>query len=166
MTDTKTIIYNKSNILYGAVIYASGDVVAALILGEFAWIRLLCMIILGGTVYALEIRNYFAWIERKTDHLSGVKKTFGKTGLAMAYFNPLWIARHLLFIKIFSNQFDLIDLNLLKIAWISFLFNIPISLIANYVIQNKIHLNWRFLASSIFSALMAVYYAFSEILFN
>jgi hypothetical protein len=39
-------------------------------------------------------------------------------------------------------------------------------LVANYVIQNKISLQWRFLASAIFSGLMAVYYALSELFFS
>jgi len=71
-----------------------------------------------------------------------------------------------LFIKLFSGNFNQIDLNLLKIAWVSFLVNIPISFIANYLIQNKVNLSWRFLASAIFSALMAIYYAMSEVIFN
>lgn len=103
---------------------------------------------------------------KKTQHLTGNKLTFTKTGLAIAYFNPLWIWRHLLFIKIFSGNFEQIDLDLLFIASLSFLVNIPISFIANYIIQNKVHLRWRFLSSAIFSAIMAIYYALSETLFN
>ena len=82
------------------------------------------------------------------------------------YFNPIWIWRHLLFIKIFSGNLAQINMNLFFIACFSFLVNIPISLIANYTIQNKIKLGWRFLASAIFSALMAIYYALSETIFN
>ncbi|WP_217701394.1 hypothetical protein [Tenacibaculum aiptasiae] len=89
-----------------------------------------------------------------------------KTGLAIAYFNPLWIFRHLAFIKLFTGNYDLINSQLLIIACWSFLANIPISFIANYLIQNKIRLDWRFMASAIFSALMAIYYALSETIFN
>ncbi len=124
------------------------------------------MVVLGATVYAFEIPNYFAWIDKKTALYTGVKKTLAKTGLAIAYFNPIWIWRHLLFIKIFSGNFDQIDLDLLQIAGVSFLVNIPISFIANYVIQNSFHLRWRFIASAIFSAVMAIYYALSETIFN
>ncbi|WP_298313192.1 hypothetical protein [uncultured Aquimarina sp.] len=158
--------YTKANILRGAIIYSSGDLIASLLLGEFSMYRLVGMIVLGATLYALEIPNYFAWIEVKTKDITGTKKTLVKTGLAILYFNPLWIARHLLFIKLFSGNFNQIDLNLLKIAWVSFLVNIPISFIANYLIQNKVNLSWRFLASAIFSALMAIYYAMSEVIFN
>ena len=121
---------------------------------------------IGATIYAFEIPNYFNWIDKKTQNLQGLKATLSKTALAIAYFNPLWIARHLLFIKLFSKGFDAINLSLLEIALWSFLANIPISFIANYIIQNKTHLRWRFMASAIFSALMAIYYALSETLFS
>ncbi|WP_299437059.1 hypothetical protein [uncultured Aquimarina sp.] len=158
--------YTTSNILRGAIIYSSGDLIASLLLGEFSIYRLLGMMLLGATLYALEIPNYFAWIERKTKDTQGIKKTLVKTVLAILYFNPLWIARHLLFIKLFSGNFNQINLNLLEIAGLSFLVNIPISFVANYLIQNKVNLHWRFLASAIFSALMAIYYALSEVIFN
>jgi len=123
------------------------------------------MVLIGATLYAFEIPNYFNWIVKKTTKLSGVRLTLTKTVLAIAYFNPLWIARHLFFIKLFSGNLNGINMNLLEIAFWSFLVNIPISFIANFIIQNKIHLNWRFLASAIFSALMAIYYALSETIF-
>lgn len=166
MAKHKNFTFTKANILRGAIIYSTGDLIAALLLSEFSITRLLGMILIGATLYAFEIPNYFAWIERKTSLLIGFKKTLVKTGLAILYFNPLWIARHLLFIKLFSGTFDQIDMNLLKVASLSFIVNIPISFIANYLIQNKVHLDWRFLASAIFSALMAIYYAMSEVLFN
>lgn len=135
-------------------------------LDEFLLTRLLGMMLVGATFYAFEIPNYFDWIVKKTQFLNGIKATFAKTGLAIAYFNPLWIARHLLFIKLFSGQFETIGWNLLEIAFWSFLANILISFIANYIIQNRFKLKWRFLGSAIFSALMAIYYALSETLFS
>ena len=122
--------------------------------------------LVGTTVYAFEIPNYFDWIVKKTENLQGLKATLTKTGLAMLYFNPLWIARHLLFIKLFSGQFETIGWTLLEIAFWSFLANILISFVANYIIQNRIKLKWRFLASAIFSAIMAIYYALSETFFG
>ena len=124
------------------------------------------MMLVGTTVYAFEIPNYFDWIVKKTENLQGLKATLTKTGLAMLYFNPLWIARHLLFIKLFSGQFETIGWTLLEIAFWSFLANILISFVANYIIQNRIKLKWRFLASAIFSAIMAIYYALSETFFG
>ena len=157
--------YSKTNVIRGAIIYGVGDLIATFILNEFSIYRLLGMIFIGATFYAFEVPNVFNWIERKTTHLLGAKKIVLKTGLAMAYFNPIWIARHLLFIKVFSLHFDEIGWNLLEAAWSSFLFNIPISILANYLIQNKIYLSWRFMASALFSALMAIYYALSETIF-
>jgi len=160
------MIYTKQNILKGAIIYSLGDSIASLMLHEFSWIRLFGMLLVGATIYAFEIPNYFIWIDKKTVQFKGLKKTLYKTMLAILYFNPLWIARHLFFIKLFSLQFDSLNVNLLHIAWMSFLVNIPISAIANYIIQNKIKLDWRFMASAIFSGLMAIYYAMSEQLFS
>ncbi len=159
-------MYNKKNILKGAVIYAIGDTIASLLLHEFQITRLLGIMLIGATFYAYEIPNYFAWIDKKTKNKVGIQKTIQKTTLAILYFNPLWIARHLFFIKLFSQKYDNINFNLLQIAFWSFLVNIPISIIANYLIQNKIKLNWRFVASAIFSGLMAIYYAMSETLFS
>lgn len=158
--------YTKQNIIKGAIIYSLGDSIASFMLHEFSWIRLFGMLLVGATIYAFEIPNYFIWIDKKTAHLKGLVKTMNKTFLAIAYFNPLWIARHLFFIKLFSQNYDAINMNLLHIAWLSFLVNIPISAIANYSIQNKIKLDWRFTASAIFSGLMAIYYAMSEQLFS
>lgn len=160
------MLYTKQNILKGAVIYTIGDTIAALLLNEFLVTRLLGMLLIGATIYAFEIPNYFAWIEKKTVDKKGVKKTFLKTILAIMYFNPLWIARHLFFIGLFSLKFENLNWTLLTIAFWSFLFNIPISFIANYIIQNKIKLNWRFMASAIFSGLMAIYYALSMVFFS
>jgi hypothetical protein len=124
------------------------------------------MMFVGATVYAFEIPNYFDWIVKKTKHLIGLKANLVKTGLAILYFNPIWIARHLLFIKLFSGKLDAIGWHILEIALWSFLANILISFIANYFIQNRFKLKWRFLASAVFSALMAIYYALSETLFS
>ncbi|EPR74890.1 hypothetical protein ADIWIN_0254 [Winogradskyella psychrotolerans RS-3] len=156
----------KQNILKGALIYSAGDTIAALLLDEFSWYRLLGMMFIGATFYAFEIPNYFDWIVKTTQFRKGAKATLSKTILAIAYFNPLWIARHLLFIKLFSGQFEAIDFNLLQIAFWSFLVNIPISFMANYIIQNRFRLKWRFLGSAVFSALMAIYYALSETIFS
>ena len=160
------MIYNKKNIINGALIYSAGDTIASFLLDEFMWSRLIGMLFIGATVYAFEIPNYFYWIEKKTINLSGISKTLAKTTLAILYFNPLWIARHLFFIKIFSGNLQEVSNNILIIALWSFLVNIPISFIANYIIQNKFKIKWRFIASAIFSGLMAIYYAFSENIFN
>lgn len=158
--------YELKNIIKGGIIYSVGDTIAALILDEFLWTRLFGMMIIGMTVYAFEIPNYFKWIDKKTTGMEGLKLSLSKTALAILYFNPLWIARHLLFIKLFSQNLDAINWELLNIALISFIVNIPISFIANLIIQNKIPLKGRFVASAIFSGLMAIYYALSATWFK
>ncbi|AUC75194.1 hypothetical protein CW732_05690 [Olleya sp. Bg11-27] len=158
--------YKTQNILKGALIYSAGDTIAALIVDEFYWHRLLGMAFVGATFYAFEIPNYFDWIVKKTKDLKGARAVLSKTGLAIAYFNPLWVARHLLFIKLFSAQFNAIGFNLIQIAFWSFLVNIPISFLANYLIQNRFKLKWRFLGSAIYSAIMAIYYALGETIFS
>jgi hypothetical protein len=157
--------YRLPDVLRGILIYSSGDTIASLILDEFTPFRLLGMMVVGGLVYALEIPGYFRWIDRKTSKVEGFCGSLARTGLAVAYFNPLWIARHLLFIQIFSGNPEGIGWSLLRIGVISFAVNIPITLTANYLIQNRIPLKWRFMASATFSALMAVYYALSRALF-
>lgn len=146
--------------------YGIGDSIATLIVNNFSWTRLLGVIVIGATIYALEIPNYFNWIETKINNKTPKKRAFQKTILALIYFNPFWIFRHLVLLKWFSNDFDFSYPGLLLISIYSFLINIPISIFGNFIIQNKISLKNRFLASGIFSALMAIYYALSETLFS
>ena len=115
--------------------------------------------------YAIEIPNYFAWIEKKTKNFSERKTTFFKTFLAIAYFNPLWITRHLFFIELFSGKIQDVTWHLFIIGFYSFLGNIPLSLLDELFNSNKIKLTYRFLASAIFSGLMAIYYALSYSIF-
>ena len=121
--------------------------------------------LVGATIYALEIPNYFTWIDGRAAKDTRIFASFRRTGLAMLYFNPLWIARHLFLIKLFSGLWQEITCGLLVLGFWSFLANVPISLAGNYLIQNKLPLKWRFFASATFSALMAIYYAMSEALF-
>ncbi len=155
------ISLQRRDAMYGGLIYFLGDTIAAILLGEFAWTRLIGMTLIGSTLYAIEIPTYFRWIDKTVTAKGGLLPKIQKTVLAVLFFNPIWIARHLLFIKLFSLQFDQINLGLLNIAWVSFLGAIAIGIPANYIIQNLIKINWRFVASSIFSGLMAIYYALS-----
>ena len=148
------------------LIYSAGDTAAALISGSFSLTRLAGMMLIGATVYALEIPNYFAWIDRKVTTKKPLKRAAHRTALAMAYFNPLWIARHLLFIKLASLDLDAVGVDLLILGTKSFAFNIPISALANYIIQVRLPLRWRFVGSATFSALMAVYYALAGFFFG
>jgi len=157
----------RRDVLNGAVIYAAGDTVAAAILGQLSVTRLLGMMLVGATVYALEIPNYFRWIDRRSEGMPrGLRFAAARTGLALLYFNPLWIARHLLFIAFFSGRWHTIGWGLLHTAFLSWLFNVPLSAIGNAVIQVALPFRWRFVGSAIFSGLMAVYYALSGVWFG
>jgi hypothetical protein len=156
---------SNKDVLRGALIYVSGDTIASFILHEFMWMRFAGILFIGATFYAIEIPNYFRWIDRKVADLQGIRQSLVKTGLAILYFNPLWIARHLFFVQLFSGHLHQVSWDILRVASWSFLANIPVSLAANYLIQNKVILKYRFLASALFSALMAVYYAVSKVLF-
>jgi hypothetical protein len=151
----------KEDMITGAVFYAAGDTVAAFISDEFSWLRLFGMAIIGGVLYAWEIPAYFGFINKLSAKYSGWKASVLRMFMAQVYFNPIWIFRHLAMIKLLMLSTALINKELLTIAWYSFLWNIPVSLFANYIIQNVIKEKYRFLANAIFSGMMAVYYALS-----
>lgn len=157
--------YRIPDIIRGGLTYMAGDTVAALITDEFSLWRTLGMFVIGATVYAFEIPNYFAWIDKKATGKGRLHATTLRTALAILYFNPLWIARHLLFLKLLMCRFDEIGWGLLATGGISFAVNIPLIVVANFLIQNVIALRWRFVASAVFSGLMAVYYALSAVWF-
>ncbi len=154
---------SRNNMRNGAIIYATGDTIAALILGQFSPVRTLGMMFIGATLYAFEIPTCFHYIDQTAHKMkSKLRHTLTRTLLAFLYFNPLWIARHLMFIAILNGQWNALNVSLLKTALLSWLVNIPISLAANAFIQLKIPLRWRFVGSAIFSGLMAIYYAMSS----
>lgn len=85
---------------------------------------------------------------------------------AQAFFNPLWIARHVALLRLFAGRAADIDADLLLLGLASFLHALPIALLINYGIQNVLPLSWRFAVSALFSSAMAIYYALSEVLFG
>ena len=166
-TDQIKSVFIKPAVFYGLTIYALGDSVAALLLGNFQWIRAAGIMAVGASVYASEIPAWFRWIDRRTEIMDPeFKRILIRTGLALLYFNPIWIARHLLFIHLFSHGFDGLSFGILQTALLSWLVNIPLSIIGNAVIQGLLPLKWRFAGSAAFSALMAVYYALSGVWFH
>ena len=152
------------NACIGAIVYALGDSIATLMTGQFLFQRMLGMMALGGGLLAWEIPAYFQYLERRF-HQPGYWNAIKRMMLAALFFNPLWIARHMFFIKIFAGQWQEIALNILMIASQSFIYCFPVSLLVNYTIQNKVPLSWRFTVSSSYSALMAIYFALSEVFF-
>ena len=149
------------NSLSGAIIYSTGDSIASLLSNEFQWSRCLGIALIGGTLYAIEITAYFLWLDQHYN-----TQYFKRALLAQAFFNPLWIARHFAFIHLFSGQFSNLSWQILLVANNSFIHALPFALCANYGIQRFVSLSNRFWASATFSAVMAIYYPLSEIVFG
>lgn len=150
----------RSDALRGLLIYGAGDAAAAAIGDGFAWPRLAGMAAIGATLYALEIPAWFRWIDRREPR-AGTAAAWRRAGWALLYFNPIWIARHLFFIRLFGGRFEELGWRLLVTGSISFAVNLPAGLAANWLIQNRVPASWRFAASALYSALMAAYYAWS-----
>ncbi|WP_035564183.1 hypothetical protein [Hymenobacter sp. IS2118] len=151
------------NHIRGFLIYGAGDTAAALILGQFSWLRLLGMALVGGLLYSTEVPAYFRWLDARVPSRpdgSQLRKT-GRAALTLLYFNPLWIARHYVFLALFGGAAKTLSLAILPLAGRSFLLSAPVSLAANYYIQNCVATSRRFVASAVFSGVMAVIYALS-----
>ena len=148
----------------GAVLFATGDSIGTLLTGDFMYQRMLGMLFLGGSLYAWEIPSYFYFLQHRfnqSGYLNAIKRTLS----AALFFNPLWIARHMLFIKVFAGKWMTISADILVLATQSFIYCFPASLLANYMILNVISYRWRFFYSSIYSALTVIYFALSEVIF-
>lgn len=120
---------------------------------------------MGGIVYAFEIPNYLNWLNKKFDDGGFVIKSLVAV-LFTLYFNPLWIARHLLVLNFFQGNFAQINWELLRIGWESFVYSFFFTLPVNYIITNKVPVKWKFSVTAIFSSSMAIYYALSEVFFK
>ncbi len=153
------------NAFYGGLTYCLGDTIATILSDTLYYPRIFGMLLLGATLYAIEIPAYFRWLNRYFNQ-PGKLNAFKRMFMAAAFFNPLWIARHLVFIKLLSGQSQSISLDILSVASLSFIYCLPVALPVNFMIQNAIPLSWRFIASSIFSAFMVIYFAMSEVLFG
>ena len=98
------MLYRRNDVIRDGLIYSLGDTIAALISDDFSLNRLVGILVIGATIYALEIPNYFRWIDQQIRQENNPRSTVGRSLLAMLYFNPLWIARHILFIRLFMHQ--------------------------------------------------------------
>jgi hypothetical protein len=128
------IVITVKDAFYGGLVYCAGDTFATIISHTFYYPRMLGMLLLGATLYAIEIPAYFRWLNRYFDqpgYLSALKRMF----MAAAFFNPLWIARHLVFISLLSGQWHSISLSILSVASLSFVYCLPVALPVNYLIQ-------------------------------
>ena len=148
--------------LSGLLVYAAGDTAAAVLLHQVSGPRLAGLALVGGLLYSWEVPAYFRWIDRRLPAEGhGRARRWSRAAVSLLYFNPLWIARHLFFLRLFTGQTPLLSASLLGIATQSFLVNALPTLGVNYIIQNNVRAEWRFLVSALFSGVMAVYYALS-----
>lgn len=157
--------FRAGDVLGGMLIYASGDTVASLLLDQASLTRLLTVMLVGGLVYSVEIPAYFRFIDRRAKRDGTGRTAVVRALLALLYFNPLWIGRHLLLLKLGQPAWEEINLHLAHVALLSFAGNIPLSFVGNLTIQNAVPHRLRFVASALFSAAMAVYYAASSVWF-
>lgn len=165
------------------VLYPAGDLVAQLIIGELNLYRLLALSLVGGVIYQFEVPIWFRWLDRCSFSQAQMAKYalglhwltapaddqfrlnwFGRTLGAMAYFSPIWIVRHMLFLKLATTPWNQIDwLLTLQSLWtascMSFIVNMPFSLLGNYIIQARLPLKYRFLGSIIMTGLFSIAYA-------
>jgi hypothetical protein len=171
-----------SNWIIGFTVYPAGDLLAQLITGSVSFPRLAVLALVGGLLYRFEV----PWWFRKLDQIDFSEEVtarrrwlrffvrdperdrhlnwLGRTAGAILYFNPIWIARHMFFIRLGSDPASLVPFapvaaTLCLLGLKSFLVNLPISFAGNYIIQMRLPLRWRFLGSSIFSGLLAAAYA-------
>ena len=152
------------DVVTGGILFTAGDSIGSLIAGDFLYQRMLGMLVIGGSLYAWEIPSYFQHLQRRFNqqgYLNALKRALA----AGLFFNPLWVARHMLFIKIFAGQWQTISVDILVLATQTFIYCFPFSLLVNYLIQHVFSLRWRFLVSSIYSALTVIYFALSEQIF-
>ncbi len=163
-----------------ALIYPVGDLIAQFTLQEFSLYRTLSLTFLALAFYQWEIPRWFKMLDnfvvlkdKKINSLvasfvlsdSGQLNWLGRTIGAIIYFNPLWIARHMFFISLGNVGYSgLVDFNELLLSSLmlggkSFLINLPISFIGNFIVQVKLKLEHRFLGSVILTNIMAICYA-------
>lgn len=156
-------------------VYPLGDFIIQLILNNINHVRIIMVFLAGLLLYRWEIPQWFTWLAKfRFDHTNGWRKLMstedahlnwlGRTIGALLYFNPLWIARHMLIIDLGVHHFVMTSLSLeikhcLILGVKSFFINLPLSFIGNYIVQTKVQLNYRFLGSVVVSTVMAMMYA-------
>ena len=191
----KEQIQTRINLLVGLLLYPLGDFLGQLFLSGFSpsaisWPRIITIALVGSLLYRFEIPRWFKVLESiKVDGRKAEKSPLrylfreaadgrfvlnwlGRTGFAMLYFNPLWIARHVFFIYLSTHNFQ-VSMPLgeavphfLMLGLKAFLANLPISIVGNYIIQQKIKPEYRFAGSATLSGIFAISYAIEYWLFK
>ena len=113
--------------LRAGLIYGSGDLLASLISGGFSPARAIGMTLIGSLLYAPEIHTWFGWLAKRYPEPASPGQRWQRAALAWCWFNPLWIARHALFIRLLGGRTTEIDFSLLTIGATSFALNMPVA---------------------------------------
>ena len=169
------------NLAVALLAYPTGDLVGQLIMGDDLNIsRLIGVMIAGLIFYQFEVPYWFRFLDRLSFNdrdrwiftivtrpdASGRRKLnwIGKTIGAMLYFNPLWIARHVLIISFATTpwiefDFTAVLFQSLELGLRSFVTNLPISIVGNFVVQQCLPLHLRFFGSSVLTMVFNIKYA-------
>ena len=179
------------DMLEGFLVYGLGDLAAQIILGSPSIVRTIGIGLIGSSFYALEVPLWFRMIEGTFCHASNKIRACqmfkepnnenicyldykGRTLMAMSYFNPIWVARHMFFLSllnaiskgyVFSSPFR-VFINLIPVAAKSFVVCIPIIILGNYIVQNRIKMKYRLIGSAILSSICALWFAVSQAIFG
>lgn len=176
------------NTIVACLLYPIGDLIGQLILGGFNLERTICITLIGSLLYRFEVPAWFSFIDKlrvsdqNQQRFGFLFKTgepdnhplnwLGRTLGSMLYFNPLWIARHIFIIYMASHH---MQLNMGPMEAVghfiltggkAFLTNMPISVIGNYIIQQKLKPEQRFLGSATLSGIFSITYAIEYIFFK
>lgn len=163
------------------VLYPAGDGIAQLILGEVSLTRLLALSLVGGIIYQAETPRWFRWLDQWRISPATAQKTpwrwltqpdetqyrlnwIGRMLGSMSLFSPPWITRHMLILKLSTTPWHHIALtSTLPELWLaackSFLTNLPLSIVGNYIIQARLPLQYRFWGSICMSGIMGIAFA-------
>lgn len=180
-----SIKISNTDKISGWIIYPIGDLIAQLVLGDVSLLRLLIIALVGRYVYAIETPKWFGFLatwkralkptgiakffwEKQKDgfYFSWLSKTLGST----FWFNPLWIARHMLVLELAniitgtSSFFKFLP-QALHLGSISFVMQFPVAIVVNYIIICRLDAKSRFIWASIFSGTLSIYYAVVRVYF-
>lgn len=179
----KSIKITHTDKISGLIIYPLGDLIAQIILDDISLLRVLFVALLGRFVYAVEIPKWFGFLAtlKKRTNSTGISQifwekesekprlsSFGKTIGATLWFHPLWIARHMLVLELANILFGKTNFitflpEAIMLGVLSYIGQLPIAIIVNYIIICKLNERTRFIWSSVFSGLLAIYYAVGRI---
>lgn len=175
-----------ATLLVGWFLYPVGDLIGQLIMGHVSIARLVAVALVGGLLYRFEVPAWFRFIDgirvtrtngplrlfARSDQKPAPLNWVGRMLMAMLYFNPLWIARHLFIIMVVTApSFGAIAWGstlaaALSLGLASFVTNLPISLIGNYIVQQRLSPQNRFIGSATLSGVMVIKYAIEYRLFH